>query len=186
MGKEFYSTGEVARLLDVSAVTIFRAISRGRLRASTTPGGHYRVNRKDLEFFLKENKVGLNVLEPRTKRVLIVEDNPAELRMLQRLLGAEPDLEVKGTTSGYEAGYLTKSFQPDLLLLDIFLKDVDGREVVRLLRSDPVLKDTKIVAITGARDPKDLREIRACGVQALIRKPIQPEALRRQLRSLLE
>jgi excisionase family DNA binding protein len=184
--KLFFSTGDVAKLMNVSPTTIFRAIDRKVLKASTTPGGHYRISRSDLEQFLRDNNVPVEVLEPRIKRVLIVEDNAAELRAYQRTLESEPRLDVRATASGYEAGFLTKSFKPDLILLDIFLDDADGRQVARLIRMDPELKDTKIVAMTGSTDPAVLREVEALGFDAFISKPVEPEALVERVRRLLK
>lgn len=183
--KEFYSTGDVAKLLSVSHATVFRAIDRKRLKASTTPGGHYRIRRVDLEAFLQENNIPAAVLEPRPKRVLIVEDNPAVLRLFQRSLEADPLLEVKGTASGYEAGLLTKSFLPDLIVLDIFLEDADGRQVARLIRRDPELRHTRIIAVTGAREASVLEEIRREGFDDLVEKPVDPERFREKVRRLL-
>jgi len=183
--KMLFSTGEIARLLGMSPATIFRAIESGRLKASTTPGGHHRVLRKDLEVFLSENSIPLSALESKKKRVLIVEDNPVELRLYQRALRGIEGVEVWGVESGYKAGYITKSFKPDLILLDIFLKDVDGCEVARLIRSDPELRFTKIVAISVAANPADLRRIKRSGVNGFIQKPVSPDELREKVEKLL-
>lgn len=184
-GPIFYTTGDIARMLGMSPTTIFRAIEGGHLPASTTPGGHYRVSRQDLEAFMAKNKLPLSLLKPPSNVVLIVEDNPAELRMFKRHLQADPDLEVHGTESGYEAGFLTKSLRPKVVLLDIFLKDLDGREVMELIRSDPELKETRVIAITGATDPKDIAEIKACGVHGYIQKPVSAADLLAKVREYL-
>ena len=186
--KTFYTTGQVARLLDMSPATIFRAIEKGQLNSSTTPGGHNRISREELEAFLRSNNISLRVLGSRERRarVLIVEDNPAELRVFKRALQAAANLEIVTTTSGYEAGCLTKSFCPDIILLDIFLADADGREIVKLIRSNPELKATKIAAISGAASPDDLHTIRACGVDEFIQKPVTPDDLRETILNLLQ
>lgn len=169
----------------MSPATIFRAIENGQLRAATTPGGHYRITREDLEEFLKKNNIPMALLEPRTSRVLIVEDNPTELRFFQRALSKEQNLDVKSTASGYWAGFLTKSFKPDIIILDIFLKDMDGRQVAKLIRTDPDLKHSKIVAISATKDPKDLKEIKASGVDVFLPKPVSPADLRKTVSALL-
>lgn len=173
-------------MLDMSPTTIFRAIEKKTLRAATTPGGHYRIRLEDLEEFLRKNNVSLSVIAPRTKRVLIVEDNPVELRMFQRALQSDVHLDIKATNSGYEAGFLTKSLKPDLILLDIFLGEMDGREIARIIRSDPELKGVKILAISGSKDPKVIQEIKDCGIDAFVEKPVSPETLRKSVRALLE
>src|SRR5437879_3328965 len=123
---KFYTAPEAAKLCNVSHATLVRAIENGLLQSSTTPGGHYRISRDELETFMKKNKIPLSVLEPRTIRVLIVDDNAAQLRSLQRTLEADSEFEIKTAASGYEAGYLTKSWKPNVILLDIVLKDMDG------------------------------------------------------------
>jgi excisionase family DNA binding protein len=183
--KEFYSTWEVARIIKVSPTTVFRAIDKKQLEASTTPGGHYRISRLQLERFLKDNNIPPEVLAPRTCRVLIVEDNPAELRLFERALGADASLEVRSTPSGYAAGFLTKTLQPDLIILDIFLGDADGREVARLIRQDPSLRATKLVAVSASSDPQVLREIREDGFDDFIPKPIQAAEFLARIKKLL-
>jgi len=181
--KSFYTTGDVARMLDMSPATIFRAIENGVLKASTTPGGHNRISREDLEAFLKKNNISLRVLDSRArrKRVLIVEDNPAELRMFKRALQAVTDFDIMTTTSGYEAGFLTKSFWPDVILLDIFLQESDGREIVKLIRMDPELKGAKILAISGTASEAQIQAIKASGVDDFIQKPVSPDELRERV-----
>ncbi|MBI4057554.1 MAG: response regulator [Elusimicrobia bacterium] len=184
--KQYYTTGQIAKFCHVSPTTIFRAIEHGLLKASTTPGGHYRISRGEAEGFLKKNKISLNVLESQTIRILIVEDNPMQLRFFQRALGKDSELELKTTNSGYEAGFLTRSFRPNIILLDIFLKDMDGRQVVKLIRSDPELKHTKILAITAATSSKDIEEIKASGVSALLQKPISSTQLHETIKSFFK
>ncbi|MBI4052047.1 MAG: response regulator, partial [Elusimicrobia bacterium] len=106
-------------------------------------------------------------------------------RFFQRALEDNPSLEIKGTHSGYEAGFLTKSFKPDLILLDIFLKDIDGRQVTELIRSDPALKHTKIVAISSTQDPEIIRGIKALEITDFIQKPVSAKELRQKIENLL-
>ena len=184
--KPFYTTTELAAICDVNPVTIFRAITNGLLRAATTPGGHFRIPKDAAEEFLRKNNVPFISSQRDTRRVLIVEDNPTELRMFKRALERPGNFEVTVTSSGYSAGFLTRSFQPDLILLDIYLADIDGREVARLVNAEPELRHTKIVAITGANNPKELQDIEAGGFDAVISKPIKPAELVGRLRQILK
>lgn len=180
--KSYYTTGEIARLLSVSTITILRAIESGHVRSSTTPGGHHRVSRSDLRDFLIQNRY---LLDHGPAKILIAEDNPAELRSFERSLSRQSGWEVHGTTSGYEAGFLTKALKPDVLLLDIFLDDLDGRQVVKLIRKDPDLRGMKILAITGHKDPEVARDILSVGVDELIFKGVTPEKLRESVAQAL-
>lgn len=183
--KRYYTTTEMAELCQVSPTTIFRAIINKSIKAATTPGGHYRISSDEVENFLKKNNISIDPNLPRFFRILIVEDNPIELRFFKRALEKEKTFEVQATTSGYKAGFLTQSMKPDLILLDIFLKDMDGREVARLIRSDAELKHTKIIAITAAREPNVIKEIVGVGFDSLLFKPIDPDELREKVLRLL-
>lgn len=186
LSKDFFKTREVAALCNVSSATIFRAIVKNRLKAATTPGGHFRVARPDLEKFLKRNHIALPVAETSTKRILIVEDNVLERRAFQRILSSDPVLDLKSTGLGYEAGFLTQSFKPHLILLDIFLLDLDGRQILKLVRADKSLSKTKIVVVTGAKDPADLKEIKSLKPDAFLSKPVSAGTLRDVVASLLK
>ncbi|MFA6092254.1 MAG: response regulator [Elusimicrobiota bacterium] len=183
--KAFYTTGEVARMMGVSPATIFRAVENGQLKSATTPGGHNRITRKELEDFAKSMGIPPERLGSDKMRILIVEDNMAELRMIQRTFQSDPDFDVQATASGYGAGYLTKAFRPDVILLDIYLGDLDGREVVKVVRADPELRETRILAVTGASDPKEIKDIQACGVDDIVSKPVDAAALCIKVKKLM-
>lgn len=183
---EIYTTGEAAKILKVSQPTVFRAIENDQLKASTTPGGHYRITRADLADYMARNNIQAAALEPRRYRILVVEDNPAEQRLIQKTLAAETQYDVRVTHSGYEAGFLTKQLKPDLLLLDIFLGDMDGRLIARLIRSDSSLAAMKIVALSSTRDADVIQEIWDAGIDDFIPKPVTPDALLEHLRRFLK
>jgi excisionase family DNA binding protein len=183
---EIYTTGEAAKILKVSQPTVFRAIENNQLKASTTPGGHYRITRADLADYMARNNIQAASLEPRRYRILVVEDNPAEQRLIQKALSAEPMYDVRVTHSGYEAGFLTKQLKPDLLLLDIFLGDMDGRQITRLIRSDSTMSNMKIVALSSTREADVIQEVWDAGVDSFIPKPVAPDALLDQVRRFLK
>lgn len=105
--------------------------------------------------------------------VAIVEDS----RTIRRLL--EVLLEERYRTVGYETGAealagLAASL-PDVVLLDISLPDLDGTEVLRRLRDDPVLRGLPIVALTAHAEPEDRRRYLDMGFDAYVAKPIVDE-----------
>lgn len=185
MLKTYYTLGEIARICGVHHATIFRASEHGLIKTSKTPGGHSRVSRADLEVFLKANNVPLSALGARMLRVLIIEDNECELRAYERALKPLKDLEVITADKAFDFGFLMKSFLPDLLLLDILLPDMDGKEVVRTLRGDEQTRKCRIAAITGIGDEAELGKVRACGVDFLLRKPVTADELRAKVRDWL-
>lgn len=184
--KSIFTASELASLCHVSHATIFRAIIAKRLHASTTPGGHFRIQKEDALSFLKENKIPLPEEGKHAVRILIVEDNPVERRYYSRALESDERFDIRTAGTGYEAGFLTQSFRPDILLLDIHLPDVNGAHVAKLVRSDENLKHTKIVAMTGRQSPNLLNQAKSLRLDGFIQKPIAPGALVDRINEILK
>jgi DNA-binding NarL/FixJ family response regulator len=82
-------------------------------------------------------------------RVLLAEDQPIVRAGFRALLDAEPDLEVAGEAAdGREAVALARELQPDLVLMDIRMPELDGLEATRQITSDRTLNDTRVLVLT--------------------------------------
>jgi CheY-like chemotaxis protein len=86
--------------------------------------------------------------EPQRRRLLVVEDNPAEQRSVAELLGHE-DVELTLASSGGEALDLLRETAPDCVVLDLKLPDMTGFDVLERMRTDPTLAETPVVVFTG-------------------------------------
>lgn len=110
-------------------------------------------------------------------RVLVVEDNPdvAEgLMMLIELLGHR----ITVARDGLSAVEAAQSSLPDVMLVDIGLPGIDGYEVARRIRSNPRLRQTVLIALTGYGRDEDRDRARAAGFDHHLVKPVELEALR--------
>lgn len=105
------------------------------------------------------------------KRILIVEDNDLNLKLFRDLLTAH-GYETIETKEGLEAIDLTRSQHPDLILMDIQLPEISGLDVTRRLKSEDVMRDIPIIAVTAFAMKDDEEKILAAGCQAYISKPI--------------
>ena len=92
--------------------------------------------------------------------ILIVEDNPASLDIMQARLTAN-NYEVITATDGEEGFAMARKKQPDLILLDIMMPKMDGLEVCRRLKGDPSLPFMPIIMVTAKADSKDSRRSRS-------------------------
>jgi CheY-like chemotaxis protein len=119
-----------------------------------------------------------------TKRILVVDDNASNLKLFTYLL-ASPAHDVRTATDAREALDVLASFQPDLILMDIQLPDIDGLELTRRLRQSPLTRATTIVAVTAYAMKGDEERARAAGVDGYISKPIEKEAFRRMVAEYL-
>ena len=105
------------------------------------------------------------------KRVLIVEDNKVDLRLLTDILGWR-GYETLQTGDGLEAISLALAHLPDLILMDIQLPEISGLEVTRRLRDDARSQHIPIVAVTAFAMGWHERETLDSGCDAYISKPI--------------
>ena len=116
------------------------------------------------------------------KRILLAEDNPNDIELtLSALEEHHLANEVVVTHDGAEAlDYLYRKGEftmrgngnPAVILLDLKMPKVDGLEVLKNIKSDPVLKTIPVVMLTSSREEKDLIESYALGVNAYVVKPV--------------
>ena len=107
-------------------------------------------------------------------RILVIEDNPDNLRLAGFLLtafGHEPVL----ASSGAEGLELAVADPPDLILLDLQMPELDGFETVRRLRAEAAVERTPIVALTAYAMSEDRERVLAAGFDGYLTKPLTPE-----------
>jgi len=117
-------------------------------------------------------------------RVLVVDDSPVLLASLCELL--YEDHEVIFATSGQEAIEMAHSHNPDLILLDVVMPEMDGFEVCRQLKSSPGTLDIPVVFITSMGEEVDHLQGLNMGAIDYIEKPISPEVVRVRVKNHIQ
>jgi len=105
------------------------------------------------------------------KPILIVEDNPINLKLVQVLLSKE-GYEVKVATDAEEALIILKDFHPVIILMDIQLPGMNGLQLTRMLKKNPLTKDILILALTAYAMKGDEEKALSAGCDNYITKPI--------------
>ena len=118
-----------------------------------------------------------------TTSLLLADDSPTIAKILGMALQAEP-IEIRAVQTAEAAMTELQLRPPYFFLVDLMLPEINGYEFSRLIRSDPKLKDVRIVLLSSAFDPIDEAEFQACGADAVIAKPFDPSELREQLHKL--
>jgi two-component system, OmpR family, response regulator len=121
---------------------------------------------------------------PKSGRVtiLVVEDDSALREFLCTALADE--FEVAGAVSGEEAVDLARRLRPDVVLLDVMLPGLSGLDVVRMIRSDPNLRDTPVLVMTAFSEI-DAGDAEAAGANRFLAKPFDLQQLTAAVRDLL-
>lgn len=118
------------------------------------------------------------------KRVLVIEDTAENMRLFRAVLKLEGVelLEAEGAALGIE---LARAHQPDLILMDIQMPDMDGLTATRILREDETTRDIPIVAVTASVMDRDRSKTFAAGCDGHIPKPINPTTFGQQIAAFL-
>ncbi|MCI5209571.1 MAG: response regulator [Candidatus Electrothrix sp. ATG2] len=114
---------------------------------------------------------------------LVIEDNE-DNRLVISLLLEDAGYQVRTADDG-ESGYQTAvALQPDFILLDIQLPDIDGTEVLRRLKKDSVTCGIPVIAVTSYAMSGDRERLLAAGCNGYLEKPIDPELIIAQIRKI--
>jgi CheY-like chemotaxis protein len=116
--------------------------------------------------------------------ILIVDDNPANLKLARVLLASE-GYEVRTATDAEEALAVLREFLPDLILMDIQLPGMDGLELTRRLKADSKTCDVAILALTAYAMKGDEERALAAGCDGYVAKPIDTKRLTAKVAALL-
>jgi len=108
----------------------------------------------------------------RKARVLYVEDNPANLKLVEQIIQRHTDIELLMAPSGSLGLDLARSHRPELLLLDIHLPDIDGFQVLARLRADAQTREIPVVAVTAQALPDDVKRVMTAGFDGYLAKPL--------------
>ncbi|MBC7784618.1 MAG: response regulator [Burkholderiales bacterium] len=171
--KDVLTTGEVAKICNVAPRTVSKWFDSGALTGYRIPGSKdRRIPLSQLIKFMKHHGMPLNGLMTGATRVMIVDDEQDIVEVLEKILEDEAKYEVEVAKSGFMAGITAEKFKPHAILLDMNLKDIDGREVARLVKGNPDLQLTKVIAMSGKMTEDELKHLTISnGFDGFLRKP---------------
>lgn len=186
---EIMTVAEASKYCNVSPKTIINWIDTGHIKAYKTVGGHRRIQKANLEIFMK--KQGIPVPEMKDsqerKRILVVDDDPIIVEtIVQALEEDEYDYEVISASDGFEAGIQVNHFRPHLLILDIMMPDIKGFEVCQKVKSSQESKNTKIIVLSAYLDEEKFKKMKEHGADACFSKPLPLPQLKEEVARLLE
>ncbi len=109
----------------------------------------------------------------RTRTVLYVEDNPANMRLVEQLIARRPDLALIGAVTGPDGVALARARLPDVILMDINLPGLSGIEAMKILREDPATAHIPVLALSANAMPLDIKKGLDAGFFGYLTKPIK-------------
>ncbi len=185
--KKLYTTGEVAKICNLSQQTIIRCFDAGRVEGFRIPGSKFRrIPHESLIKFMQSNDIPIDALQSGKKKILIVDDDAEIIEMMVDVLVRDGRFEVKSAASGYEGGIMTEQFRPDLIILDYMLPDVNGNIVCRTIKRNPDFAEIKIIIVSGVVNEEEIEDLKQAGAEEFIKKPFNIAQLIDKITSILQ
>jgi len=185
---DIFTVFTAGKYCNVSPQTIINWIESGHIKAYKTVGGHRRINKSDLEAFMRQQGIPIpKVQQPEERiRILVVDDDPIIVEtIVQALEEDEFGYEVISASDGFEAGLQVNHFKPDLIILDIMMPDIKGYEVCEKIKSNPETQQTKIIVLSAYLDEEKFKKMKDHGADVCFSKPLPLPQLKEEVARLL-
>jgi signal transduction histidine kinase/HPt (histidine-containing phosphotransfer) domain-containing protein/ActR/RegA family two-component response regulator len=109
--------------------------------------------------------------------VLYIEDNPSNVRLVEKIFGLSSDLGLHVAREGSSGVALARELRPDLVLLDLHLPDIPGEQVLAALRGDHELAETPVIIVSADASPVQAKRLLAAGANGYLTKPFDIDQL---------
>ena len=185
--KTVFTTGEAAKICKVSQQTIIRCFDSGQLKGFRVPGSRFRrIPRDQLYSFMRENGIPTDALDSGKRKVLVVDDDEDLVELICDALDRDGRFDIRSVNNGFGAGMLIKEFRPDLIVLDVMLPDINGKEVCQLVRGDKSMDNVRIICISGMVETGKIQELTDAGANEFMKKPFDVDVLLAHICQLLD
>ena len=185
--KTVFTPGEAAKICNVSQQTIIRCFDSGQLKGFRVPGSRFRRIPRDVLYrFMKDNGIPTAALESGRRKALIVDDDEELVELIRDVFDADGRFDVRVANNGFDAGMMVKEYKPDIIVLDVMLPDINGKEVCQRVRSDSTLDDVRIICISGMVEADKIDDLKEAGADDFMQKPFEVDALFARVCELLD
>lgn len=185
MSNDVFTSGEVARICSVSSPTVIKWIDSCLLKGFRIPGSKARrVARKDLLAFMNENGMPLENLDGIKTKILVIDDDVLFGKTIKREFDLDGSFDALIVQNAFRAGTMFEEFKPDIVLLDILLDGIDGRDVCKFLRQNTEFKYTKVIGMSGAYPQEEVMGHDGSGFDAFLKKPFKFSELKERIHNL--
>ena len=185
--KKVFTTGQVAKICKVAPRTVSKWFDSGRLKGYRIPGSQdRRIPREQLIRFLKEHSMPLGDLEEEElHKVLLIGTEKLFNDRVKELLPENDDYKFEYASSGFQAGSLAHSFNPDSIVIDLSLGRGESIQITTNLRKLEAYSATLIIGLAG-EDEAEPEKLKEYGFDDVFKKPFDVALLGERIRAAAE
>ncbi len=180
--------GRAAQICRVTSRTINNWIRAGKLKAYSTPGGHFRIWPSDLRKFLKAHSMDINFDSggEHPRKLLIIDNDEAYAGMIREVLRDKiQNCEITMSHDGYEALILIGEIAPELVVLDLMMPGIDGFKVLELFADRKVDHHLKVLVLSGNLSAAAIERLKRSRADQWLAKPVSAAELVHSVVNLL-
>jgi excisionase family DNA binding protein len=178
--KKYYSTSEVAKILQVAVGSVINWVDSKEINAVLTPGGHRKIPYEDLVTFLDSHNYEVPNDLKGTKNVYLVDDDKEAHSLFSSIFKSMKGYSLKGFYTGTEVLLAMGKEQPKIIIVDILMSDFDGIQVIKNIKQNDKLKSVQIIAVSGDATKKE--ESIDAGANIFLQKPISLNDIKNALK----
>lgn len=124
-------------------------------------------------------------MSDKNRRILLVDDEP-DIRKIGRIALADVgDYQIETASDGQSVPDKVRSFEPDILLLDVMMPGIDGPGVIANLKSEDLFERVDVVMLTAKVQPREVERYKELGAIGVIEKPFNPMTLAERIDELI-
>ena len=170
--KDILTTGEVAKICNGAPRTVSKWFDSGQLRGYRIPGSKdRRIPLNSLVRFMKAHHIPMDGLQSGQTRVLIIDDESEIVEVLEKVLSEQANYEVRTAHGGFAAGVECEKFRPHVLLVDVHLAELNGQELLGLVRGSDDLQMTEVIAMSAKLTDGQSQQLLQKGFDGYLKKP---------------
>lgn len=122
---------------------------------------------------MEQKRYSDNNSEPMQRTLLYVEDNPANLALVEQLIARRSDIKLLAAINAHQGIQLARVYQPDVILMDINLPGISGFDALKILQTDPATANIPVIALSANAMPRDVEKGMEAGFFRYLIKPIK-------------
>ncbi len=144
--KEYLTSREAAKLLDVAVSTIQQWTNNGLLHSWKTVGGHRRITKSSIEKMLgNKNKTGAKTIS-----IVVVEDNPQDQKLYKEHFELwDFDIELSMANDGYAGLIRIGKVTPDIIITDLMMPNMNGFEMIKAIKENQELSNSFLIVVSA-------------------------------------
>ena len=183
--KDFYSTGEVADLLNITSATVSRKFDKGMFHGKKNPiTGERLISRESLLSFMKKYNLSTKSIDNDSQKSILLGSNNKNIQSIfHQTFENDTQFKTEIVSSGYEALVKCTQLHPDVFLLDNDLPNLDCKKAIETIKSNHDIADVNIICIS---DSTDYCKIKSCAIDDIVpRKDFESIIIKNRITKLL-